>query len=246
LDLSIVVPVHNEAENIEPLITEIRASLAQSVSYELIYVDDASTDDTLERLRKMQRHCPQLRILQHSLNCGQSTALLTGIRSATAPIIATLDGDGQNDPKDIPRLLRIFQDPERPIALHMVVGHRRARRDNLKKRISSRVANTVRRRILKDDTPDTGCSLKVFYRDTFLSLPYFDHMHRFLPALFRRSGKQVQSVEVNHRPRPRGTTHYNILNRLGTGIVDMLGVMWLQRRSKKPEVTEWKMDDNNE
>ncbi|RLC24271.1 MAG: dolichol-phosphate mannosyltransferase [Deltaproteobacteria bacterium] len=237
--LSVVVPVHNEAPNIAPLVREIHDALAGGDPYEIIYVDDGSNDGTLEELVSLMGRFPGLRVFRHALNCGQSTALLTGIRAARAPVIATLDGDGQNDPGDIPRLLGMLEDPNRPEGLQMVAGLRRKRRDTPWRRLSSRIANSVRRKFLKDDTPDTGCGLKVFYRDTFMELPHFDHMHRFLPALVKRAGGTTLSVAVRHRPRVRGESHYGTLNRLRAGLVDMLGVMWLQRRVRLTDITEY-------
>ncbi len=239
MELSVVVPVKNEDENIDPLIDEIRHAL-QGIAYEIVYVDDGSTDDTLLRLHDVTRSFPQLRVIRHERSCGQSTAVLTGVRHARAPWIATLDGDGQNDPGDIPKMFEKVkggkEHGEKPLVC--VCGYRRTRRDTWLRRISSRVANGVRSALLKDDTPDTGCGLKVFSREAFLSLPYFDHMHRFLPALFLRSGGAVVSVEVNHRERTRGTSKYGLFNRLWVGIVDILGVAWLQRRSRIPKIIE--------
>jgi dolichol-phosphate mannosyltransferase len=236
MDLSLVIPVHNEADNILPLIGEIRAALDGSLEYEIIYVDDGSTDETLERLAEAGRDFPRLRVIRHRESCGQSTAVLTGVRAALAPWVATLDGDGQNDPADVPKLFAALQAPDRPADLQLVGGYRRKRRDTWVKRISSRIANRIRAWMLKDATPDTGCGLKVFSREVFLALPYFDHMHRFLPALVQRAGGQVLSVEVHHRHRERGVSKYGTWNRLWVGIVDLFGVMWLQRRSRRPVI----------
>jgi len=236
MDLSLVIPVHNEAENIMPLIGEIRAALDGTLEYEVVYVDDGSTDETPARLAEAGRDFPRLRVIHHRESCGQSTAVLTGVRAAAAPWIATLDGDGQNDPSDIPKLFAALQAPDRPADLMLVGGYRRKRRDTWIKRISSRIANRVRAWMLKDATPDTGCGLKVFSREAFLALPYFDHMHRFLPALVQRAGGRVLSVEVNHRHRERGVSKYGTWNRLWVGIIDLFGVMWLQRRSRRPVI----------
>jgi dolichol-phosphate mannosyltransferase len=236
MELSVVVPVHNEAENVRPLIGEIRAALDEVVDYEVVYVDDGSSDATPERLTEAAMDFPGLRVLRHRQRSGQSTALWNGVHHARAPWIATLDGDGQNDPADIPKLLALVLDPDLKLAL--VAGHRVTRKDSAAQRLASRVANGVRSRMLRDDTPDTGCGLKVFSREAFLALPYFDHMHRFLPALVLRSGGQVRSVPVNHRPRQRGRSHYGINNRLWVGLVDLLGVMWLRRRTRLTEVEE--------
>ena len=234
MELSVVVPVHNEAENVGPLIGEIGTALDGVVDYEIVYVDDGSSDATAERLAEAGKGFPRLRVLRHRQQSGQSTALWTGVRHARAPWIATLDGDGQNDPADIPKLLSLALDPD--LKLDLVAGHRVTRRDSVVQRLASRIANGVRSRMLRDDTPDTGCGLKVFSREVFLALPYFDHMHRFLPALVLRGGGRVRSVPVNHRPRQRGRSHYGINNRLWVGLVDLVGVMWLRRRTRLTEV----------
>lgn len=237
MDLSVVVPVHNEAGNIDPLLEEIHAALDGRYDFEVVYVNDGSTDHTPAELAAAARRYPRLRVITHRVACGQSTALRTGIRAARAPWIATLDGDGQNDPADIPRLLEAAR-AAGDARLRMVAGYRKRRQDSWIKRISSRVANAVRSRLLGDATPDTGCGLKVFSRDLYLELPYFDHMHRFLPALVQRAGWSVASVEVNHRHRERGKSKYGTLDRLTAGIVDLFGVMWLKRRARVPETGE--------
>ena len=235
MDLSVVIPVRNEAPNIEPLVTEIRAALDGRLDYEIVYVDDGSSDGTAAAIRALAHNFPRLRLVRHAKSCGQSTAVRTGVKAARSPWIATLDGDGQNDPADIPRLWEIARAaPATPPLL--VAGHRQKRRDTLTKRLSSRLANGVRRRLLGDGTPDTGCGLKLFRRDLFLDLPYFDHMHRFLPALVQRAGGRTVSVPVNHRPRQRGTSNYGVFDRLWVGISDLFGVMWLQRRARVPEI----------
>ncbi len=232
--LSVVVPVRNEEDNIAPLIAEIRAALDGVVDYEIIYVNDGSTDTTAHRLNEIRKTCPQLRIIRHEKSCGQSTAVRTGVKAAKGDWIATLDGDGQNDPADIPKLIAALEP-----GVELVGGNRRhARRDTWIKRISSIIANGVRSRMLNDSTPDTGCGLKLFSRAVFLDLPYFDHMHRFLPALVIRRGGRVVSVPANHRPRERGVSNYGTLDRLIVGVVDLFGVMWLQRRAKQPMTTE--------
>jgi dolichol-phosphate mannosyltransferase len=229
------VPVKNEAPNIAPLIAEIRAALA-GVPHEIVYVDDGSTDDTASILARIAAEAHPTSALirrRHRISCGQSAAIVTGIRAAGAPWIATLDGDGQNDPADIAALLaRAQAEP----GLVLIAGHRTNRRDSRVKRLSSRLANRLRAALLRDATPDTGCGLKIFPRDAFLSLPAFDHMHRFLPALFIRAGGRVISVPVNHRPRLRGTSKYGTIDRALVGIVDLAGVAWLQRRWKRPVV----------
>lgn len=232
--LSVVVPVRNESGNIRPLVDEIRAALTGVVEYEIIYVNDGSTDDTGEQLKALQAEVPQLRVLRHEKSCGQSTAVRSGVKAARGDWVATLDGDGQNDPADIPKLIAALTP-----GVDLAGGNRRhARRDTWIKRISSIIANTVRSRLLNDSTPDTGCGLKLFKRDVFLDLPYFDHMHRFLPALVIRRGGRVVSVPANHRPRERGVSNYGTLDRLLVGIVDLFGVMWLQRRAKRPVIVQ--------
>lgn len=239
MKISIVVPVHNEAENILPLLTEIERAVRNAAAYEIIYVDDGSRDATPFILDEARKQFPHLRIIRHRDACGQSAAIHSGIRAAQYPFIATLDGDGQNDPADIPRLYESLQRhrQQRP-NLWMIAGWRQKRQDTGWRRFSSRVANGVRSALLTDDTPDTGCGLKVFLREPFLTLPYFDHMHRFLPALVLRSGGLVLSEPVNHRPRHQGQSKYGTLDRLAVGIVDLLGVMWLKRRAKLPVVEE--------
>jgi dolichol-phosphate mannosyltransferase len=223
--LSVVVPVRNEAANILPLIAEIRAALT-GLAHEIVYVDDGSTDDTPAMLRRAAADSP-LTLRRHRTGCGQSAAIITGVRAAAGVWIATLDGDGQNDPADIPALLaRARSEP----GLVLVAGHRTRRQDSRIKRLASRAANAIRARLLGDATPDTGCGLKIFRRDAFLDLPAFDHMHRFLPALFLRAGGRVISVPVGHRPRLRGASKYGTLDRLWVGIFDLAGVAWLQRR----------------
>lgn len=236
--LSVVVPVKNEAENIEPLIREIVAAVSDLADFEIVYVDDGSTDATLSELQRLAAELPQLKYLRHQASCGQSTAITSGVQAARFAWIATLDGDGQNDPADIPALLKRLRAAGPAENLHMLAGWRANRRDTWLRRFSSRVANGVRSSLLHDATPDTGCGLKVFSRETFLRLPYFDHMHRFMPALVQRHGGRVESVVVNHRPRERGTSKYGLHNRLWVGIVDLFGVMWLIRRAKLPVVLE--------
>lgn len=238
-ELSVVIPIHNEAENLPPLIEEVYGALAGQATFEFICVDDGSTDDTFERLRAAKRAHPDLRLVRHRSQCGQSTAVRTGVKRSRAPWVATLDADGQNDPADIPRLLAVIADPARPADLQLVNGLRQKRQDSWVKRASSRIANRVRASILRDDTPDSGCGLKLFRRDAFLDLPYYDHMHRFLPALVQRNGGRVISVAVSHRPREKGRSHYGVLDRLGAGIVDLLGTVWLQRRARRPIADEW-------
>ena len=237
MNLSVVIPVKNEAGNIAPLVGEIAVALDGLLDYEIVYVDDGSTDATAAEIRRLQESLPRLRLLRHDESRGQSAAIRSGVKAARGAWIATLDGDGQNDPADIPVLWRIAQQSaaEPPV---MIAGQRVRRQDSWSKRRASRLANAVRRRLLHDDTPDTGCGLKLFPRALFLDLPYFDHMHRFLPALVLREGGIVRSMPVNHRARQRGSSNYGLFDRLGVGIVDLLGVMWLRRRAARPLLVE--------
>ena len=229
--VSVVVPVRNEGPNIRPLVEEIRAALA-GVAHEIVYVDDGSGDETAVRLAE----CGVV-VRRHRSPCGQSAAIVTGVRAARGEWIATLDGDGQNDPADIQALLARAREDAGSGPL-LVVGHRTRRRDGWVKRQSSRVANRVRAGLLGDATPDTGCGLKLFRRDAFMGLPHFDHMHRYLPALFIRGGGRVESVPVHHRPRLRGRSNYGTLDRLWVGLFDLVGVYWLQRRGTRPELVD--------
>jgi dolichol-phosphate mannosyltransferase len=231
IELSVVVPVCNEAENVEPLAREIDAALA-GVAYEMIFIDDGSTDDTAMVLRRLKSALPALRVLRHSFRSGQSAAVASGVRAARAPWIATLDGDGQNDPADIPKLLAEQAKFENRGVLLFMGNRKASRKDSAFRKLQSSIANGVRSSLLGDGTPDTGCGIKLLSREAFLELPRFDHMHRFLPALFQRHGSRVVSVPVGHRPRTRGTSKYGMLNRLWVGIVDIAGVMWLRRRFK--------------
>lgn len=233
--LSVVVAMHDEAGNVRPVIAEIATALA-GTRFEIVAVDDGSRDATAAELREAAAACPALRMLRHRAQAGQSMALITGVRAARGTWIATLDGDGQNDPADIPRLLAAAgQQGAGPV---LIAGHRKHRRDSLAKRWGSRIANAVRSRLLGDATPDTGCGLKIFRRADFLTLPHFNHMHRFLPALFVRHGGTVLSLPVNHRPRTRGRSHYGSLDRLLVGITDLAGVLWLLRRWRQVQMDE--------
>lgn len=228
--LSVVVPLYNERDNLEPLCAEIERALDGRIDYELVLVDDGSSDGSDEVLAVLSRDRPRLRVVSHQRNLGQSAALCTGIRAARGELIATLDGDLQNDPADIPRLLAELRAAPAGVE-RMIAGNRIRRRDGWLRRVSSRVANAVRAAVLADGCPDTGCSLKLFRRERFLELPQFDHMHRFLPALFADRGVEVVNVAVGHRPRRAGRSKYGLGNRLMVGIVDLLGVRWLIKRS---------------
>ena len=235
VELSVVVPVKNEAGNIAPLVAEIVSALEGAVPFEIIYVDDGSTDTSASTVVQLAAAEPRLRLIRHEASCGQSAAVRTGVLAARGSLIATLDGDGQNDPADLPAMLAAFRAAQNlPVA--MIAGQRVKRRDTGVKRLSSKIANKVRRAILQDDTPDTGCGIKLFSRDSFLRLPYFDHMHRFLPALMKREGFRIAGQPVNHRERLSGRSKYGINNRLWVGIVDLAGVWWLMRRMRRPIV----------
>ena len=231
-DISVVVPVYNEEGAAADLAREIAAALAGR-SFEVLFVNDASRDATVAVLTALQASIPQLRVLSHRANAGQSRAVRTGVLAARAPIVVTLDGDGQNDPADAPRLVdRLAAGPE---TLGLVGGERAKRQDSGSKRYASKIANAVRRRLLKDEASDTGCGLKVFRREAFLRLPYFDHLHRYLPAMMIREGYSVAFEPVNHRHRTTGVSKYNNLGRLWASLSDLRGVMWLQSRARNPE-----------
>lgn len=234
--ISVVVPVHNEAPNIPPLISAISIALA-GIDHEIIYVDDGSSDSTPAVLAEIAASLPTLIRVRHRQSCGQSGAVITGVKTARGVFIATLDGDGQNDPADIPAMLdaALRAEAAGPIPV-LIAGHRTTRKDSEAKRWGSRIANAVRGYLLQDGTPDTGCGLKLFRRSAFLELPHFDHIHRFLPALFIRAGGHVVSVPVRHHQRAHGASHYGTWDRLKVGVVDLLGVAWLQRRWKQPQI----------
>ncbi len=236
--LSIVIPVCNEEESIGALLEEIDQVVDSAINYEIVVVDDGSQDRTLSVLHDLKQSLQQLRVIRHLQNSGQSTAIRTGIKQARAEWIATLDGDGQNDPADIPKLYRKLVDEEQGDERLVVAGHRKKRQDHWFRSFYSRIANRIRANLLRDETPDTGCGLKVFSRERFLDLPYFDHMHRYIPALFIRQGGRVISVEVNHRPREQGSSKYGFHNRFWVGISDLLGVRWLLKRARNPGVEE--------
>jgi len=239
--VSVVIPMRNEAANIVPLIAEIGIALG-GTAHEIICVDDGSTDATPAVLYGIAATGAPLRWLRHRASCGQSAAIVTGVTAARGEWIVTLDGDGQNDPADIPRLLACAAAPGAAAngaaanGAVMVVGHRVDRQDSWLKRHSSRLANVVRACLLGDATPDSGCGLKVFPRRIFLAFPHFDHMHRFLPALALRAGATVLSEPVRHRPRLHGRSNYGTLDRLSVSVLDMIGVAWLQRRGRRPHL----------
>lgn len=231
--LSIVIPMKDEAGGAAALIRETAASLA-GIEHEIVAVDDCSADRTLAELEAARPSVGQLRILRHGENAGQSRAVRTGILAASAPVVATIDGDGQNDPADIPALFASLTRQSAPPLLAMVAGERRSRQDAASKKRASRWANAIRRRVLDDGAADTGCGLKVFYRDAYLRLPYFDHAHRYLPALMKREGFAVEFMPVNHRPREHGRSKYTNFQRLQVAFRDLLGVVWLKARARSP------------
>jgi dolichol-phosphate mannosyltransferase len=235
--VSIVVPVRNEADNVAPLVAEITGALDGRWAYEIIYVNDGSTDATAERLSELMKRHPQLRQLRHATSSGQSAAVRSGVRAARGPIVATLDGDGQNNPAFLPALIAAIENGGGRVGL--AAGQRVGRKDTGFKRWQSRTANAVRNAILKDGTRDTGCGLKAFRREVFLAMPYFDGLHRFLPALVRREGFDIAYVDVIDRPRHSGVSNYGFFDRLWIGIMDLAGVWWLIRRKKPtPVATE--------
>lgn len=235
-ELSVVVPVFNERDNIALLVHEIVAALRSRLPFEIVYVDDHSTDDSVQQLKSLQEQVPELRVIRHLVQSGQSTAIRTGVKAARSRWIATLDGDGQNDPADIPKLLEARTSATAEVRLF--AGWRVNRQDSTSKRWASRWANAIRSRLLRDDTPDTGCGIKLFEREAFLELPYFDHMHRYLPALMQRAGWRTVSIPVHHRGRTAGVSKYNNLHRAWVGISDLRGVAWLIKRSRIPRAEE--------
>lgn len=230
--LSVVIPARNESENIVALVEDIDRALSIHTPFEIIVVDDGSTDNSVAVLARRAETMPHLRLVRHDRSGGQSAAVHSGVKAAMAPIICTLDGDGQNPPQELPRLVApLFADATGKIGL--VAGQRVGRQDTWSKKFASKLANGLRGWILQDGTRDTGCGLKAFRRDAFLDLPYFDHMHRYLPALFKRDGWQVAHVDVSHRARGAGRSNYSNLQRAAVGAVDLIGVAWLLRRRKK-------------
>jgi glycosyltransferase involved in cell wall biosynthesis len=231
-DFSIVVPVFDEGGAAPALAREIAAAFAGE-NHEIIFIDDASRDDTKALLVALKAEIPQLRVLSHRKNSGQSRAVRSGVLAARAPIVVTLDGDGQNDPADAPRLARALKAAPQDLAL--VGGERVKRQDSSAKRLASKFGNGVRKRLLKDTANDTGCGLKAFRREAFLRLPYFDHIHRYIPALMLREGYRVDFQPVNHRHRESGVSKYTNFGRLKASVSDLLGVMWLQTRLRNPQ-----------
>jgi len=235
--VSVVVPVRNEAGNIAPLTGEIAKALDGQWPFEVVYVNDGSTDGTEAELQRLMAAHPWLRRVRHKQSCGQSAAVRSGVAAARAPLVVTIDGDGQNDPAFIPALLRALEAGGARVGL--IAGQRVGRKASGFKRLQSRIANAVRSVVLRDGTRDTGCGLKAFRRELFLALPYFDGLHRFLPALVRREGYDVGYVDVLDRPRHAGVSNYGLWDRLWVGILDLAGVWWLIRRRKRiPEISE--------
>ena len=235
--VSVVVPVRNEVDNVAPLVTEIAAALEGHWLFEVVYVNDGSTDGTEAELQRLMALHPWLRRVRHKQSCGQSAAVRTGAAAARAPIVVTLDGDGQNNPTFLPAMIRALETGQPGVGL--VAGQRVGRKATGFKKLQSRIANAVRNAVLRDGTRDTGCGLKAFRRDVFLALPYFDGLHRFLPALVKREGFTIGYIDVVDRPRQGGVSNYGLWDRLWVGILDLAGVWWLIRRKKRvPEILE--------
>jgi dolichol-phosphate mannosyltransferase len=235
--VAVVVPVRNEAGNVAPLVTEIAAALDGQWPFEVVYVNDGSTDGTEAELTRLMALHPFLRRVRHKQSCGQSAAVRSGVTAARAAVVVTIDGDGQNDPAFIPAMIRALEAGAPRMGL--VAGQRTGRKSGGFKKLQSRIANAVRGAVLRDGTRDTGCGLKAFRRDVFLNLPYFDGLHRFLPALVKRDGFGIGYVDVVDRPRGTGVSNYGLWDRLWVGILDLAGVWWLIRRKKRvPEISE--------
>ena len=234
IEFSIVVPVYNEAGNVSTLVSEIAAAL-EGRAYEMIFVDDASKDSTRAELVALKQSHPQLVVLSHRKNAGQSRAMRTGILQAKGAIIGTLDGDGQNDPADLPDMYRVLTRTDAPDNLGMIGGRRANRRDSAWKKFGSRFANAIRKRILNDGHEDSGCGIRVMYRDAVWRLPYFDHFHRYLPALMKMEGFEVESLDVNHRERSTGVSKYTNFGRLFAALYDLRGIIWLKLRRRDPQ-----------
>ena len=236
-EFSVVSPVRNEAENVESLVREISQALAGR-AFEIIFVDDSSQDDTRARLFALKDKIPNLRVIGHRKNAGQSRAVRTGVLAARSPVVLTLDGDGQNDPGDLPGLLAQLNRADAPGDLALVQGRRDKRVDSGWKKFGSRFANNVRRSMLKDSNTDSGCGMRAFKRDAYLQIPYFDHMHRYLPALMQSEGFMVEERAVGHRARKHGQSNYTNFGRLADAVSDMRGVMWLRKRRRSPGGTD--------
>jgi len=236
--LSIVIPLKNEAENVDFVTEAIVAACGDLEPYEVVYVDDGSSDDTAARVKALGERFPQVRLVRHATSGGQSAAIHSGVTRARGRVICTLDGDGQNPPSEIPKLAALLEDRGLPAGVGLIAGQRVGRQDTVSKRWGSQFANGLRQWLLQDATRDTGCGLKMFPRDLFLSLPYFDHMHRYLPALVARDGWRTLHVDVAHAPRHAGRSNYANLSRALVGIYDLIGVMWLIRRRKKARPVE--------
>jgi dolichol-phosphate mannosyltransferase len=235
--VAVVVPVRNEAGNVAPLVAEIAAALDGQWPFEVVYVNDGSTDGTEAELTRLMALHPFLRRVRHKQSCGQSAAVRSGVTAARAAVVVTIDGDGQNDPAFIPAMIRALEAGAPRMGL--VAGQRTGRKSGGFKKLQSRIANAVRGAVLRDGTRDTGCGLKAFRRDVFLNLPYFDGLHRFLPALVKRDGFGIGYVDVVDRPRGTGVSNYGLWDRLWVGILDLAGVWWLIRRKKRvPEIVE--------
>ena len=232
---AVVAPMLNEADNVEPMAREIAEACTPVGPFEAIFVNDGSTDGTADAIAALRAEFPWLREVRHAKPCGQSAAVRSGVMAARAPFVCTIDGDGQNPPSEIPKLVAPFLDGR--AGLGLVAGQRVGRQDTASKRWASRLANGLRARILRDDTRDTGCGLKAFPRDVFLRLPFFDHIHRYLPALVKREGLEIMLVDVSHRAREAGSSKYTNFGRALVGVTDLLGVWWLLRRRKLPTVT---------
>jgi dolichol-phosphate mannosyltransferase len=238
-ELSVVVPVFNEAGNILPLAEEVRSALA-GIRYELIFIDDGSSDSSAAELKQAQTADPNVRLLKHLKRSGKSAALITGFFAARGPWVQTLDGDRQNDPADVARAWKLIHAPTPDPSLGIVAGVRKRRNDGAIKWLSSRIANFVRRNLLRDDTKDTGCGFKLMRLEVAQRMPFFDGMHRFLPALTRRQGYTILQIPIEDRPRTAGVSKYGFFGRLGAGIFDLFGVFWLMRRGTSSRAEEFK------
>ena len=236
--VSVVIPIKNEAENIRPLIDEIVAALEPVTQFEVIVVNDGSTDSSSQVVRHAMQTDPNLLLLEHASSAGQSAAVHSGVLAAKTPLIATLDGDGQNPPENLPSLLAPFLEKPAQPQLGLVAGQRVGRQDRMSKKIASKLANRLRGFLLQDGTRDTGCGLKAFRREAFLQLPYFNHMHRYLPALFKAYRWDILHVDVSHAARSAGQSNYSNLQRAVVGAIDLFGVMWLVRRAKRAQIVK--------